>query len=54
MVPSPSRRPSLETVRPPEPMRPLPAQHAGVSLLATKVRRRRYRTGPGLPRHSGR
>ena len=29
--------------RPPEPFRPLPARKLGVSLLAVKARRRRYR-----------
>jgi hypothetical protein len=29
--------------RPPEPIRPLPARRIGVSLLAVRARRRRYR-----------
>jgi len=40
--------PSPQSKRPPEPVRPLPAQRAGVTLLAVQVRRRRYRDG--LPR----
>jgi hypothetical protein len=35
--------PPAQTSRPPEPIRPLPAQRAGVSLLSLRVRRRRYR-----------
>jgi hypothetical protein len=40
--------PARQSTRPPEPVRPLPAQRTGVSLLAVQVRRRRYRDG--LPR----
>jgi len=29
--------------RPPEPIRPLPARRTGISLLAARARRRRYR-----------
>jgi hypothetical protein len=29
--------------RPPEPIRPLPAQRTGITLLAARARRRRYR-----------
>ena len=41
-------RPASQTTRPPEPIRPLPAERTGVSLLAIQVRRQRYRDG--LPR----
>ena len=44
-------RPAAQTTRPPEPIRPLPAERTGVSLLALKVRRRRYRDG--LPKQGG-
>ena len=30
--------------RPPEPLRPQPAQHAGTTLLGARIRRRRYRS----------
>ena len=40
--------PASQSKRPAEPVRPLPAQRAGVTLLAVQVRRRRYRDG--LPR----
>jgi len=46
--------PPVTTRRPPEPFRPLPARKMGVSLLATKARRRRYRgTLPPRAGHSG-
>jgi hypothetical protein len=35
--------PAFTTRRPVEPFRPLPARKVGVSLLAAKARRRRYR-----------
>ena len=38
-------RPAAQTTRPPEPIRPLPAERTGVTLLALQVRRRRYRDG---------
>jgi hypothetical protein len=39
--------PALDSRRPPEPLRPEPARRAGISLLAAKARRRRFRrTGP--------
>ena len=41
----PKQIPHGDTRRPPEPIRPLPAQRTGVTLLAAQVRRRRYRTG---------
>jgi hypothetical protein len=44
-------RPAAQTTRPPEPIRPLPAERTGVSLLALKVRRRRHRDG--LPKQGG-
>ena len=44
-------RPAAQTTRPPEPIRPLPAERTGVTLLALKVRRRRYRDG--LPKQGG-
>jgi hypothetical protein len=44
-------RPAAQTTRPPEPIRPLPAERTGVTLLAVQVRRRRYREG--LPRQGG-
>jgi hypothetical protein len=44
-------RPAAQTTRPPEPIRPLPAERTGVTLLAVQVRRRRYRDG--LPRQGG-
>ena len=37
--------PARQMTRPPEPIRPLPAQRAGVTLLAVRVHRRRYRDG---------
>jgi len=43
--------PSPQMARPPEPIRPLPAQRTGVSLLSLRARRRRYRDG--LPRKRG-
>ncbi|MEY2455299.1 MAG: hypothetical protein QOH64_3395 [Acidimicrobiaceae bacterium] len=43
--------PPFTTRRPPEPFRPLPARKMGVSLLATKARRRRYRGN--LPPRAG-
>ena len=42
------KNPDPQTKRPPEPIRPLPAERTGVSLLALQARRRRYRQG--LPR----
>lgn len=41
----PKQIPHGDTRRPPEPIRPLPAQRTGVTLLAAQVRRRRYRSG---------
>ncbi|MDQ1441861.1 MAG: hypothetical protein QOG97_2089 [Acidimicrobiaceae bacterium] len=35
-----------DSTRPPEPVRPAPAQRTAVSLLAAKARRRRYRILP--------
>jgi hypothetical protein len=46
--------PPATTRRPPEPFRPLPARKMGVSLLATKARRRRFRgTLPPRAGHNG-
>jgi hypothetical protein len=42
------KNPSPQTIRPPEPIRPIPAERTGVTLLALRARRRRYRQG--LPR----
>jgi hypothetical protein len=39
----PKTSPAADSRRPPEPIRPLPAQRTGITLLAVKVRRRRYR-----------
>jgi hypothetical protein len=44
-------RPAAQTTRPPEPIRPLPAVRTGVTLLALKARRRRYRDG--IPKDRG-
>ena len=38
-------RPASQTTRPPEPMRPEPAERVAVGLLAVQVRRRRYQDG---------
>jgi hypothetical protein len=35
--------PGADSRRPPEPIRPLPARRTGITLLAVKVRRSRYR-----------
>ncbi|HVF75410.1 MAG TPA: hypothetical protein VM938_10210 [Acidimicrobiales bacterium] len=35
--------PMADSRRPPEPIRPLPAKHTGITLLAARARRRRYR-----------
>jgi hypothetical protein len=43
--------PAPSTTRPSEPIRPLPAQRTGVSLLALRARRRRHRGS--LPGRSG-
>ena len=46
--------PASTTRRPPEPCRPQPARKTAVSLLATKLRRRRYRrTLPPRAGHAG-
>ena len=42
-VRSPRQIPAPVTRRPPEPIRPLPATAAGITLLSAKARRRRYR-----------
>lgn len=39
----PASQPSDASRRPPEPYRPIPAQRAGVTLLAVRARRRRFR-----------
>ncbi len=39
----PRQTPMADSRRPPEPIRPLPAKHTGITLLAAKARRRRYR-----------
>lgn len=39
----PKTAPAAASRRPPEPIRPLPAQRTGITLLAVKVRRTRYR-----------
>jgi hypothetical protein len=44
-------RPAAQTTRPPEPIRPAPAARTGVTLLALRVRRRRYRNG--IPKQRG-
>jgi len=38
------RTPDRGPTRPPEPIRPAPAQRPGLTLLATRVRRSRHRT----------
>jgi len=43
--------PATTTRRPPEPFRPPPARKPGVSLLAARVRRRRY--SGNLPPRAG-
>ena len=35
--------PMADSRRPPEPLRPVPARHAGITLLAARARRRRFR-----------
>ena len=42
------KNPDPQMKRPPEPIRPLPAERIGVTLLSLRARRRRYREG--LPR----
>ena len=44
------KNPDATTSRPSEPIRPLPARQAGISLMAVQVRRRRYTHD--LPRRS--
>lgn len=39
----PKTAPAADSRRPPEPIRPLPARRTGITLLAVKVRRSRYR-----------
>jgi hypothetical protein len=39
------QEPPKSARRPPEPLRPSPARKPGVTLLAAKARRRRYRIG---------
>ncbi|MGI8684215.1 MAG: hypothetical protein ACR2MO_03820 [Acidimicrobiales bacterium] len=39
----PASQPSSASRRPPEPHRPIPALRPGVTLLAVRARRRRYR-----------
>jgi hypothetical protein len=39
------QEPPRSARRPPEPLRPEPARKPGVTLLAAKARRRRYRIG---------
>jgi hypothetical protein len=39
----PKQAPPSEARRPPEPIRPLPAQRVGITLLAVKARRARRR-----------
>ena len=39
------QEPPRSARRPPEPLRPEPARRPGVTLLAAKARRRRYRIG---------
>lgn len=39
----PASQPNSASRRPPEPYRPIPAQRAGVTLLAVRARRRRFR-----------
>ncbi|HVF31798.1 MAG TPA: hypothetical protein VM933_02065 [Acidimicrobiales bacterium] len=39
----PKQEPPRSVRRPPEPLRPAPAQKPGMTLLAAKARRRRYR-----------
>jgi len=41
----PKQEPPRSARRPPEPLRPDPARKPGVTLLAAKARRRRYRIG---------
>jgi hypothetical protein len=52
-VRSPKQLPAPDSRRPPEPLRPLPARRAGISLLSAKARRRRYRSSEsGGPSYS--
>jgi hypothetical protein len=41
----PKQEPPKSARRPPEPLRPEPAQKPAVTLLAAQARRRRYRIG---------
>jgi hypothetical protein len=41
-VPSRPKPPAQLTTRPAEPFRPIPATKAGITVLAVKLRRRRY------------
>ena len=47
VVRPPKTSPPADARRPPEPLRPEPARRPGLTLLATRVRRRRYRSSPG-------
>jgi hypothetical protein len=42
VVPARPKSPARLTTRPPEPLRPIPATKAGVTVLAVRLRRRRY------------
>ena len=43
IVRPPKQTPMRDSRRPPEPIRPLPARRSGITLLAAKARRARYR-----------
>ena len=47
IVPSRPKPPAQVTTRPPEPLRPVPAVKAGVTVLAVRLRRRRYSNDVG-------
>jgi len=42
-VRAPRQQPPPDSRRPPEPLRPLPARRAGITLLSVKARRQRHR-----------
>jgi hypothetical protein len=46
-VPSRPKPPPRLLTRPPEPLRPVPAVKAGVTVLAVRLRRRRYSNDVG-------
>jgi hypothetical protein len=46
-VPSRPKPPARLLTRPPEPLRPVPAVKAGVTVLAVRLRRRRFSNDVG-------